>query len=251
MERTITGFHVDDVNEWVAELSCGHQQHVRHRPPFQIRDWVPKPDGRSEKLGSPIDCRLCDRGEPPIGLRLVRSSPEWNEQTVPAGLLHTHQTTGDIWGRVVVHEGQLRFSASTEPVIDVVLGPESRQAIPPDIEHHVQPIGPVRFSIKFLAVSRPAVDVWSSPDTKQSEGGDPACWSGLICLECGAVIVGGHHRQGCSPIVPWQYARNEIEKHEGLPSRPRGVQLCGDRDGIVSRSIQRIQSRTDRGSPGA
>jgi len=28
------------------------------------------------------------------------------------------------------------------------------------------------------------------------EGGDPACWAGIICQECGAVLSEGH-RAGC------------------------------------------------------
>lgn len=31
---------------------------------------------------------------------------------------------------------------------------------------------------------------------EQAEGGDPACWAGLVCRECGAVISEGH-RSGC------------------------------------------------------
>jgi hypothetical protein len=61
--RTITGFHQDEEGDWVAELSCGHNQHVRHRPPFQIRAWVLEADGRADRLGTAIDCPPCDRAE--------------------------------------------------------------------------------------------------------------------------------------------------------------------------------------------
>lgn len=30
-----------------------------------------------------------------------------------------------------------------------------------------------------------------------SEGGEAACWAHLLCPECGAVLDGGQHRQGC------------------------------------------------------
>ena len=37
MKRAIVGYHRDDVGDWVAELECGHAQHVRHDPPWQLR----------------------------------------------------------------------------------------------------------------------------------------------------------------------------------------------------------------------
>ena len=33
MQQAIVGFHLDEENHWVAELACGHGQHVRHDPP--------------------------------------------------------------------------------------------------------------------------------------------------------------------------------------------------------------------------
>jgi hypothetical protein len=68
MRRRIMGFHQDDEGDWVAELECGHTQHVRHRPPFQERPWVTTTDGRAGRVGSELDCPLCnqtdDVGEP-------------------------------------------------------------------------------------------------------------------------------------------------------------------------------------------
>ena len=63
----ITGFHVDDDGDWVADLDCGHGRHMRHRPPFQNREWVMRPDGRAAMIGTEIDCAKCDQGLPPDG----------------------------------------------------------------------------------------------------------------------------------------------------------------------------------------
>lgn len=47
IERRIIGFHQDEHDDWVADLECGHTQHVRHDPPWQNRPWVVTPEGRS------------------------------------------------------------------------------------------------------------------------------------------------------------------------------------------------------------
>jgi ribose 5-phosphate isomerase B len=61
MHRLVTGFHQDAEGEWVAELECGHAQHVRHDPPWQVREWILRAETRRERLGSLLECRLCDR----------------------------------------------------------------------------------------------------------------------------------------------------------------------------------------------
>ena len=57
--RKIVGFHVDAVGDWVADLECGHTQHVRHDPPWQNRPWVVTPEGRERFLGTALRCVLC------------------------------------------------------------------------------------------------------------------------------------------------------------------------------------------------
>jgi AcrR family transcriptional regulator len=41
----------------------------------------------------------------------------------------------------------------------------------------------------------------SGPSAPGNEGGDPACWAALVCLECGAVTAEGHRPQ-CPVLVP-------------------------------------------------
>jgi hypothetical protein len=59
VERRITGFRQDEEQHWVAELECGHAQHVRHDPPWQVRPWVLTPSGRAERIGTRLPCRHC------------------------------------------------------------------------------------------------------------------------------------------------------------------------------------------------
>jgi len=59
ISRRIVGFHTDDVGDWVADLECGHSQHVRHNPPWQNRPWVVTPEGRAHYLGTELRCVVC------------------------------------------------------------------------------------------------------------------------------------------------------------------------------------------------
>ena len=69
MQRRIVGFHQDDEAHWVADLECGHSQHVRHNPPWQNRPWVLSETTRREYLGVLLECVLCDR-QPPAGAEI-------------------------------------------------------------------------------------------------------------------------------------------------------------------------------------
>jgi hypothetical protein len=59
---TIIGFRQDEDGHWIAVLSCGHTQHLRHQPPWQSRAWVMDPVQRQEKIGQPFDCGWCAQG---------------------------------------------------------------------------------------------------------------------------------------------------------------------------------------------
>jgi hypothetical protein len=62
VQRKIIGFHQDEAQDWVADLECGHTQHVRHQPPWLNRPWVISPEGRRSRIGSYLDCKDCNQG---------------------------------------------------------------------------------------------------------------------------------------------------------------------------------------------
>jgi hypothetical protein len=63
LQQAITGFHQDEHGDWVADLACGHTQHVRHRPPWELRSWVVSEEGRREHLGCMLHCMKCETDE--------------------------------------------------------------------------------------------------------------------------------------------------------------------------------------------
>jgi tellurite resistance-related uncharacterized protein len=150
VRRVIEGFHQDEEGDWVAELSCLHGQHVRHRPPFQDRAWALTEAGRAERLGGPIDCPLCDRAEVPEGLVLARTAGPFDADTLPAGLRRDHRVADHTWACLRVVEGSLQFSMATEPPRSVRLDAPASQPIPPGVLHSVTVDGPVLLTVDFL-----------------------------------------------------------------------------------------------------
>ena len=150
MRRTIVGFHRDGAGEWVAELSCLHGQHVRHRPPFQERPWVLSAEGRADRIGDELDCPRCDRAELPDGLTVVRTAGPFDAATLPSGLRRAHRVAEGTWGRLRVSEGSVGFSLETSPPIQRPLRRGDEQPIPPGVPHVLSVDGPVVLAVDFL-----------------------------------------------------------------------------------------------------
>ncbi|MBT8768099.1 DUF3565 domain-containing protein [Metapseudomonas boanensis] len=62
----LIGLRQDDDGHWVAVLSCGHTQHLRHQPPWQSRTWVLDPEQRQAQLGRLFPCGWCAQGIAPV-----------------------------------------------------------------------------------------------------------------------------------------------------------------------------------------
>lgn len=150
MRRAITGFHQDELGDWVADLACGHGQHVRHQPPFQVRPWAVTPEGRASKLGAELDCVRCDRFELPEAVRAYKRTPELDETSIPAGLRRHHSTKPGVWGVIHVLVGQLRYVIEPPLAAEYVLDAATPGVVAPEVKHHVEAAGPVRFFVEFL-----------------------------------------------------------------------------------------------------
>ena len=150
MERTITGFHQDEAGDWVAELDCHHNQHVRNRPPFTVRPWVESESGRAAHVGAKLDCLLCDRLEMPSHLVPYKRTPMFSADTVPAGLLRQHSTRCGVWGRISVFKGRLRYTVEQpeRSAIEIAAGHSAN--IAPQMLHAVKPLGEVEFCVEFF-----------------------------------------------------------------------------------------------------
>ncbi|WP_092365776.1 DUF3565 domain-containing protein [Phytopseudomonas seleniipraecipitans] len=55
----LVGFEQDHDGHWVAVLSCGHTQHLRHQPPWQNRTWVLDAAQRRARIGTNFRCGWC------------------------------------------------------------------------------------------------------------------------------------------------------------------------------------------------
>jgi tellurite resistance-related uncharacterized protein len=120
---------------------------------------------------------------------------------MPTDLKRSHRIAVGTWGRIIVHEGHLRFIARTEPRLNVIVDPGSTQAIPPEVEHDVQPLDQVSFSIDFLSIPEKRSGCSDAAVQEAPEqGGETACWAHLLCPECGTILDGGSHLENCGSV---------------------------------------------------
>ncbi|HTY84930.1 MAG TPA: DUF3565 domain-containing protein [Silvibacterium sp.] len=65
-QQPIVTFHQDEEGHWIADLACGHTQHVRHDPPWQNRPWTQSNEGRASMIGRVLDCKKCGEENSPV-----------------------------------------------------------------------------------------------------------------------------------------------------------------------------------------
>ena len=77
-----------------------------------------------------------------------RSTPVFDEKTLPAALRSRHNTKAGVWGMIRVIEGRLKLRY-LDPVSEVVLEPDRPGLILPEQPHEVEPLGAMRMQVDF------------------------------------------------------------------------------------------------------
>lgn len=146
----IEGFFQDDEGHWVARLVCGHTQHVRHAPPRELRPWVTTEEGRAQKVGAELGCRLCLAPRLPEGVVEYKRTTTFDEHTVPKGLLRSHTTKAGTWAEIVVERGFVVYVLEDRGDAAIVLREGVPGVVAPEAPHRVDPRPGARFYVRFL-----------------------------------------------------------------------------------------------------
>lgn len=83
-----------------------------------------------------------------------KSTPVFDETTLPAALRREHRTKDGVWGVIRVLEGELRFVLA-DGGGETILTPERPGLVLPQQTHHVEPLGKMRMRVDFYDVPPP------------------------------------------------------------------------------------------------
>ncbi len=84
----------------------------------------------------------------PDNVVAYKRTPEFDESTIPTGLLNSHQTKEGVWGKIVVLSGKLLYTIQ-QPFEEIELDSDRVGVVEPTVLHHVKPIGQVSFFVEF------------------------------------------------------------------------------------------------------
>lgn len=77
-----------------------------------------------------------------------RSTPIFNEDTLPPALRSRHNTKAGVWGVIRILEGRVRL-VRIEPASELILDPRTPGLVLPEQSHFVEPLGPMRMQVDF------------------------------------------------------------------------------------------------------
>jgi len=84
----------------------------------------------------------------PDNVVAYKKTPEFDESSLPKGLLNNHQTKEGVWGKIILLEGKLLYTIN-EPKEEIYLDSNNSGVVEPTVYHQVKPQGKVRFYVEF------------------------------------------------------------------------------------------------------
>lgn len=84
----------------------------------------------------------------PEHIAFYKCTPEFNETTIPSGLLKNHQTKDSVWGEIVVLSGHLLYTIET-PFEQISLDKNTFGVVEPTVLHQMKQVGPIQFYVAF------------------------------------------------------------------------------------------------------
>lgn len=86
----------------------------------------------------------------PDDVHHYKSTPSFNQASVPAAFLKNHSTKAGTWGLLKVTSGQLRYVVTEQGFEEeTVVTAGSTAVIAPEHLHYVEPLGDVEFVVAF------------------------------------------------------------------------------------------------------
>lgn len=85
----------------------------------------------------------------PDSVEFYKSTPEFNETSVPLALKRDHTTAAGVWAKINVLEGALTYCIAGEISEQHKLTVGVAGIIEPQVKHYVDVSGPVRFRVDF------------------------------------------------------------------------------------------------------
>lgn len=85
----------------------------------------------------------------PDKLILHKRTPDFDQDSVPAGILGRHTTAEGVWGKIKVTEGRLTYRILEPGIEEHILDIDHDGIVAPQAAHQVEISGPVKFYVEF------------------------------------------------------------------------------------------------------
>lgn len=77
-----------------------------------------------------------------------KSTPVFDQDTLPKGLRGEHRTKAGVWGIIRVLEGRVRYHV-IDPPAETILDPDHPGLVLPDQPHFVEPLEDMQLQVEF------------------------------------------------------------------------------------------------------